>query len=120
MDQTALKYNFSEVIRADEIEGSSDELLSLRTHCLYPGVYHEHIDEWLVYYRRRQVCCVYVSYTQCRCLSTMSLSLYHSQIHLIDGDLLVSDPVHVLKDLITALDLKQIDYANMIRCVTES
>ena len=50
----------------------------------------------------------------------MSLSLYHSQIHLIDGDLLVSDPVHVLKDLITALDLKQIDYANMIRCVTES
>ena len=77
MDQTALKYNFSEVIRADETEGSSDELLSLRTHCLYPGVYHEHIDEWLVYYRRRQVCCVYV-----RIIHSMQVSIYYVTVTL--------------------------------------
>ena len=54
-DQTALSYNFSEVIRADV--GSSENLLLLRSHCLYPGVYHEHIEQWLSYYKHRQVYC---------------------------------------------------------------
>ena len=52
-DQTALNYSFSEVIRADE--GSPADLLQLRSHCLYPGVYHEHIELWLTNYKHRQV-----------------------------------------------------------------
>ena len=37
------------------------------------------------------------------------------QIHFVDGDLLISDPVSVLSELLDALGVKQVDYSTMIR-----
>ena len=43
---------------------------------------------------------------------------YHLQMHFIDGNQLVTDPVSVLNDLIRVLKLETIDYTNMIRWVS--
>ena len=43
-DPTSLKYTFEQVLTNDK--SSDKKLNSLRTHCLYPGMYLRHLKNW--------------------------------------------------------------------------
>ena len=53
-DPMALENSFLSVLQANS---STDDaaLVSLKKHCLDPGVYHIHIFRWLQHYRPKQV-----------------------------------------------------------------
>ncbi|KAG8592986.1 hypothetical protein GDO81_000686 [Engystomops pustulosus] len=75
-DPTALKYNFYEVITADR--KASTELQALQKRCLQPGQYSTHIERWLTYFPP-------------------------SQLLIIDGQHLRSDPAIVMDEVQTFL-----------------
>ena len=52
---TTLMYNFSSVIKANKKNGGSTKLLYLRSRCLLPGLYHEHLQKWFEYFPENQV-----------------------------------------------------------------
>lgn len=54
-DPTALLHNFTSVIKASRKDGSSQNLLNLKSRCLLPGIYHEHLERWLEYFPPSQV-----------------------------------------------------------------
>ncbi|KAK8384674.1 hypothetical protein O3P69_014327 [Scylla paramamosain] len=71
-DPTALQYTFHQVITAGD--GDPRALRSLRNKCLVPGMYAKHLERWLDHFPA-------------------------SQLILIDGEELRSDPVYVMNDL---------------------
>ena len=52
-DEIALQYSFYEVITATE--DSPHALRDLRSRCLTPGFYAQHIESWLDYYPNKLV-----------------------------------------------------------------
>ena len=62
-DPMALENSFLSVLQANS---STDDasLVSLRRHCLEPGIYHIHILRWLQHYKPKQVrfCTIYYGY----------------------------------------------------------
>ncbi|KAK3889373.1 hypothetical protein Pcinc_006625 [Petrolisthes cinctipes] len=71
-DHTALLYSFHQVITASDTAPRA--VRSLRNKCLVPGMYARHIERWLNHFPS-------------------------SQINIIDGEELRSDPVYVMNDL---------------------
>ncbi|NXL46228.1 NDST4 sulfotransferase, partial [Podilymbus podiceps] len=71
-DPTALKFNFYEVITSDHWAPS--EIRALQKRCLTPGWYAVHIERWLTYYPA-------------------------SQLLIIDGQQLRSDPATVMDEV---------------------
>ncbi|XP_064625741.1 bifunctional heparan sulfate N-deacetylase/N-sulfotransferase-like isoform X2 [Lineus longissimus] len=68
-DQTALAYNFHDVVTAGD--DAPRDLRTLRHRCLNPGYYAQHLERWLDYYSPKQLL-------------------------ILDGELLKSDPVSVM------------------------
>ena len=54
-DPTALKFTFEEVIQAKKGSDSPLALLNLRSRCLTPGIYHQHLERWLDLFKPEQV-----------------------------------------------------------------
>lgn len=55
-DPIALSHNFTAVLRATESKDTlSKKLLSLKTHCLSPGKYYEHLLRWFKLFPSKQV-----------------------------------------------------------------
>ena len=54
-DRTAISHNFTAVIKARKDKGASSKLLYLRSRCLLPGIYHEHLEQWFEYFPHDQV-----------------------------------------------------------------
>ena len=90
LDPAANKYDFHEVITADE--GTAEKsLLQLKKRCLLPGKYAEHLERWLQFFKVQQV-------------------------HLIDGEMLKYDPVSVMNALQKTLDVEPFfDYSNRLK-----
>ena len=87
-DHTATNFSFKEVLLAGE--GSPSALLSLRSRCLRPGEYSEHLERWLLYYKP-------------------------SQLLVIDGVELREDPVTVMNNIQQDLDISPLhDYNNSL------
>ncbi|KAK2865605.1 hypothetical protein Q7C36_001661 [Tachysurus vachellii] len=71
-DRAALRYNFYEVISANQ--HSPSELRSLQNRCLVPGLYATHLERWLTYYPP-------------------------GQLMIIDGQQLRNDPAAVMDEV---------------------
>ncbi|XP_053559564.1 bifunctional heparan sulfate N-deacetylase/N-sulfotransferase 4 [Bombina bombina] len=71
-DPAALRFSFYEVITADH--SASSEVQSLKRRCLLPGCYATHIERWLIYFPA-------------------------SQLLIIDGQHLKSDPASIMDDI---------------------
>ncbi|XP_071975304.1 bifunctional heparan sulfate N-deacetylase/N-sulfotransferase 4-like [Engystomops pustulosus] len=92
-DPTALKYNFYEVITADR--KASTELQALQKRCLQPGQYSTHIERWLTYFPP-------------------------SQLLIIDGQHLRSDPAIVMDEVQTFLGVSpHYNYSETLTFSTE-
>ena len=52
-DKVALSYSFYDVISANE--DAPKVLRELRHRCLNPGLYVQHLERWLTYYKPKQV-----------------------------------------------------------------
>ena len=87
-DQTASNFSFKEVLLAGS--ESPRPLLSLRSRCLQPGEYAEHLERWLQHYKP-------------------------SSIVIIDGIQLRNDPVTVMNNIQEDLDISPShDYNNSL------
>jgi len=82
-DATALNYTFKEVILATS--ASPKPLLSLQSRCLEPGKYAQHLEKWLLLFRR-------------------------NQLHIIDGEELKYNPVAVMNQLQRFLQVPFYDF----------
>lgn len=71
-DPVALNHTFHEVVTAGA--SAPRDLLALQRHCLNPGAYAIHLDRWLQHYQA-------------------------SQLHIVDGALLRSNPVLVMEGI---------------------
>lgn len=71
-DPIANNYSFYQVITASDAAPKS--LRDLRNRCLNPGKYSQHLERWLAYYDAQH-------------------------LHIIDGELLRSNPIEVMHDL---------------------
>uniref|UniRef100_A0A669CNG2 [heparan sulfate]-glucosamine N-sulfotransferase n=1 Tax=Oreochromis niloticus TaxID=8128 RepID=A0A669CNG2_ORENI len=71
-DPVALNHTFHEVVTAGP--SAPRDLLALQRHCLNPGAYAIHLDRWLQHYQA-------------------------SQLHIVDGALLRSNPVLVMEGI---------------------
>lgn len=71
-DLIANNYSFHQVITASDT--APKPLRDLRNRCLNPGKYAQHLERWLTYFLPQQ-------------------------LHIIDGDVLKSNPVEVMDDL---------------------
>ncbi len=89
-DPTALKYNFSQVIAAHKETGAPPTLINLRSHSLTYGIYYYYIQKWLEYYKPEQ-------------------------IHFIDGNELIDDPLNALQSTIQFIGLPYFNYQSILR-----
>ncbi|XP_076368391.1 bifunctional heparan sulfate N-deacetylase/N-sulfotransferase-like isoform X2 [Tachypleus tridentatus] len=88
-DTTALKYEFYEVVTAND--KAPKNLRDLRNRCLNPGLYAQHLDRWLTFYPP-------------------------SQLMIIDGEELKADPVAVMNKLQQFLKITPfVDFTNHLR-----
>lgn len=88
-DLIALNYSFHEIITANDT--APKPVRDLRNRCLNPGKYSTHLDRWLSYFPPQQ-------------------------LHIIDGDLLRSNPIEVMNELQRFLKITPlVDFANHLR-----
>lgn len=71
-DATANNYTFHQVITASDT--ASKPLRDLRNRCLNPGKYAQHLERWLTYFAPQS-------------------------LHIIDGEILKSNPIEVMNEL---------------------
>ncbi|XP_019854532.1 PREDICTED: bifunctional heparan sulfate N-deacetylase/N-sulfotransferase-like [Amphimedon queenslandica] len=89
-DPTALIHNFTSVIKASRKNSSSQNLLNLRSRCLLPGIYHEHLERWLEYFPQ-------------------------NQIYFVDGGELVDNPINVLLGLVEFIGVEYLDFGKILK-----
>ncbi len=88
-DPTAMAYTFHQVITAPA--DAPKALRQLQGRCLEPGKYAAHLERWLEHFKSQQV-------------------------HVIDGDRLVRDPVSVMNKLQADADIRPFfDYAKRLK-----
>ncbi|OQV18743.1 Bifunctional heparan sulfate N-deacetylase/N-sulfotransferase [Hypsibius exemplaris] len=88
-DKVAAQYSFLEIVTANR--DSPKPLQHLRSRCLRPGEYASHLERWLDHYPS-------------------------TQLLILDGDLLKSDPVSVMHLVQRFLKIKPfVDYKDLIR-----
>ena len=87
-DKTALNFSFMSIIKSN---GSSPRGVQLlRQRCLEPGRYHVHLNNWLRYF-------------------------HPSQLFLVDGQLLVTQPQIVMESLQKFLQVDTLDYLRVLK-----
>ncbi|MFH4977471.1 hypothetical protein AB6A40_004180 [Gnathostoma spinigerum] len=91
-DTTALNYSLDDIVAANST--SPYALRKLRRRCITPGRYSHHMEHWLEYYPL-------------------------SQIIVVDGELLRSNPVSVLNNLLDYLHLPSYNYGAYLRFDTK-
>lgn len=88
-DPVAMNYSFYQVITATDT--APKPLRDLRNRCLNPGKYSQHLERWISYFSA-------------------------PNLHIIDGEVLKSDPVEVLNELQKFLKITPIfNYTNHLR-----
>lgn len=92
-DPVANNYSFYQIVTASD--NSPKSLRDLRNRCLNPGKYSQHLERWLAYYDAQH-------------------------LHIIDGDLLKSNPIEVLHDLQKFLKITPLyDYSQHLKYDTK-
>ncbi|CAG9538717.1 unnamed protein product [Cercopithifilaria johnstoni] len=86
-DTTAMTYELNEILDANI---SSVLLRRLRNRCISPGRYMHHLEHWLDYYPS-------------------------TQIHLVDGEQLRTDPVAAVTNLVDALHAPKFAFSDLIK-----
>jgi len=86
-DPAAMGHTFSQVLAATP--GADKALLSLQSRCLSPGKYSMHLEHWLALYPA-------------------------SQLHIVDGEALKKQPVPVLDNIQSFLNLTRVDFSSLL------
>jgi heparan sulfate N-deacetylase/N-sulfotransferase NDST2 len=94
-DPIANSFNFYEVITASGYTHNSNrsqtrQLRDLRSRCINPGLYDQHLERWLSFFPPQQLL-------------------------ILDGEELKSDPMSVLDQVQDFLNVEKIDYADLIK-----
>lgn len=88
-DPVALEHSFYEVVSADE--SARHSLKEIKHRCLNPGLYAQHLERWLSYYDQ-------------------------SQLMIIDGEMLRSNPIEIMNAVQSFLEVDQfLDYSKLIK-----
>ncbi|XP_048248131.1 bifunctional heparan sulfate N-deacetylase/N-sulfotransferase 3-like isoform X1 [Haliotis rufescens] len=104
-DPTALNYSFHEIITATEM--APRRVRELRSRCLNPGTYAQHLMRWLDYFSPRQATII---------RSDSNATVSTENLFIIDGEQLRNDPIHVMHHIQRFLHIDTyFDYSQHLR-----